>query len=108
MPPMTAMKEPMPRYCLPITLWSTEKRYFDQKVVGVRGVLNVSSDLQLASFVQYDDESETIGTNTRLRWTFDPLGELFLVYNYNVVDRLDRWALDGTQFMVKVQYALRR
>ena len=80
---------------------------FDQTVVGVRGVLNVSSDLQLASFVQYDDESREIGTNTRLRWTFDPMGDLFLVYNYNVVDRLDRWALDGTQLMVKVQYALR-
>lgn len=80
---------------------------FDQTVVGVRGVLNVSSDLQFASFVQYDDESREVGTNTRLRWTFDPLGDLFLVYNYNVADRLDRWALDGTQLMVKIQYALR-
>lgn len=80
---------------------------FDQTVVGVRGILNVSSDLQLASFVQYDDESGQIGTNTRLRWTFDPLGDLFLVYNYNVVDRLDRWALEATQLMVKVQYAMR-
>jgi len=80
---------------------------FDQTLVGVRGVLNVSSDLQLTTFVQYDDESRELGTNTRLRWTFDPLGDLFLVYNYNVVDRLDRWALDGTQLMAKVQYALR-
>ncbi|HSW29625.1 MAG TPA: DUF5916 domain-containing protein [Longimicrobiales bacterium] len=80
---------------------------FDQTVVGVRGVLNVSSDLQVASFVQYDDESKELGTNTRLRWTFDPLGDLFVVYNYNVVDRLDRWALDATQLMVKVQYAVR-
>jgi hypothetical protein len=81
---------------------------FDQTVVGVRGVLNVSSDLQIASLVQYDDESRQIGTNTRLRWTFDPLGDVFLVYNYNVVDRLDRWALEATQLMLKVQYALRR
>ena len=80
---------------------------FDQTVVGVRGVLNVSSDLQVASFVQYDDESKELGTNTRLRWTFSPLGDLFLVYNYNVVDRLDRWALDATQLMAKVQYAMR-
>jgi hypothetical protein len=80
---------------------------FDQMVVGVRGVLNVSSDLQVTSFVQYDDESRELGTNTRLRWTFHPLGDLFVVYNYNVVDRMDRWALDATQLMVKVQYALR-
>ncbi|MCK5652448.1 MAG: hypothetical protein KAJ42_13765, partial [Gemmatimonadetes bacterium] len=62
---------------------------------------------------QYDDESEEIGTNTRLRWTFHPLGDLFIVYNYNVVDLYDvieqrsRWNLDSTQLMVKVQYALR-
>jgi len=80
---------------------------FVQNVFGVRAVLNWSSDLQLTSFLQYDDESDQIGTNTRLRWTFSPFGELFLVYNYNVVDRLDRWALDSTQFMAKVQYALR-
>ncbi len=80
---------------------------FDQTLWGVRGVLNVSSDLQVTSFVQYDDESRELGTNTRLRWTFHPLGELFLVYNYNVVDRLDRWALDSTQFKAKVQYAVR-
>ena len=80
---------------------------FDQKVVGVRAVLNASSDLQVASLLQYDDDSRELGTNTRLRWTFDPLGDLFVVYNYNVLDRLDRWALDATQLLVKVQYALR-
>jgi hypothetical protein len=80
---------------------------FDQQVYGLRTLVNVSPDLQLTSFVQYDDESQELGTNTRLRWTFDPLGELFVVYNYNVVDRLDRWALDASQLLVKMQYALR-
>jgi hypothetical protein len=32
---------------------------------------------------------------------------LFLVYNYNIVDRFDRWALNATQLMAKVQYAVR-
>ncbi len=93
---------------------------FDQQVYGLRVLANFSPDLQLTSFVQYDDESKKIGTNTRLRWTFHPLGDLFLVYNYNVVDenhgvddpavgvsRRNRWALDTTQLMLKVQYALR-
>jgi hypothetical protein len=80
---------------------------FDQQVYSLRAMANISPDLQLTSFVQYDDESKKIGTNTRLRWTFNPLGELFLVYNYNVVDELDRWALDATQLLVKVQYAVR-
>lgn len=93
---------------------------FEQQVYGLRTLVNVSPDLQLTSFVQYDDETKELGTNTRVRWTFHPLGELFLVYNYNVVDltndpdgpggnleRGKRWTLNGTQFMLKVQYALR-
>jgi len=92
----------------------------DQQVYGLRVQANFSPDLQLTSFVQYDDESKQLGTNTRLRWTFHPLGDLFLVYNYNVMDQLDnprslrggmnrpnRWALESTQIMLKVQYALR-
>jgi hypothetical protein len=79
----------------------------DQRVYGVRALANFSPDLQLTSFVQYDDESKELGTNTRLRWTFHPLGDLFLVYNYNVVDELDRWALESSQVMLKVQYAFR-
>lgn len=80
---------------------------FDQRVFGVRILANVSSDLQLASLVQYDDDSREVGTNNRLRWTFHPLGEVFVVHNYNVIDQMDRWALEASQLLVKVQYALR-
>jgi len=80
---------------------------FDQQLYGVRILANFSSDLQLTSFIQYDDVTRQVGTNTRLRWTFNPLGELFVVYNYNIVDELDRWALDATQLLVKLQYAVR-
>ncbi len=80
---------------------------FDQQVYGIRALANISPDLQLTSFVQYDDESKEVGTNTRVRWTFHPLGDLFVVYNYNVVDELDRWALEASQLLVKLQYAVR-
>ncbi len=81
--------------------------HFDQQVYGLRALANVSPDLQLTSFLQYDDESKEVGSNTRLRWTFHPLGELFLVYNHNVVDELDRWATNSSQLLLKVQYAVR-
>lgn len=80
---------------------------FDQQVYGVRVLANVSPDLQLTSLIQYDDTSKEVGTNTRLRWTFHPLGEMFVVYNHNVIDELDRWALDSSQFLIKAQYAVR-
>jgi hypothetical protein len=39
---------------------------FVQDLVGTRLRLNVSPDLQLSSFQQYDTESRSFGTNTRL------------------------------------------
>ncbi len=33
------------------------------------------------SFIQYDTESQNLGTNTRLRWTIKPGRDLFLVWN---------------------------
>jgi len=80
---------------------------FTQALLGGRVRLNLSPDLEISSFVQYDDETRDLGTNTRLRWTFHPLGDLFIVYNHNVRDLADRWALSSNQLLVKLQYAFR-
>jgi hypothetical protein len=85
---------------------------FTQTVVGTRLKLNVSPDLQLASLVQYDDESDSFGSNSRLRWTFKPLGDLFIVYNHNIrtrdpLTRNREFAFESNQLQVKIQYAFR-
>jgi hypothetical protein len=101
---------------------------FTQDLIGTRVRVNVSPDLQVNSYVQYDNESDTFGANTRLRWTFSPLGDLFVVYNHNLrhdIDpstglplgagvqtdptrRLDRrWGFASNQLLVKLQYAFR-
>ena len=85
---------------------------FTQNLIGTRFRVNMSPDLQVNSFVQYDNESRDVGTNTRLRWTFTPAGDLFVVYNHNVrtndpISGLRHWAFDSNQLLVKLQYALR-
>ena len=92
---------------------------FTQEVVGTRFRVNFSPDLELNSYLQYDSETDTFGTNTRLRWTFSPLGDLFVVYNYNVARDLvtgaapgasvDRrgWGFLSNELLVKLQYAFR-
>lgn len=85
---------------------------FTQELYGFRTQLNFSPDLQFTGFVQYDNDTRELGANSRVRWTFHPLGDLFVVYNHNVV-RTDvdatrrRWMLDSNQLLVKVQYAFR-
>ena len=81
---------------------------FVQELLGSRLNVNLSPDLQVSAFVQYDNESRDVGSNTRLRWTFDPVGELFVVYNHNVRDLGDRWQTQSDALLLKVQYALRR
>jgi hypothetical protein len=58
-------------------------------------------------FIQYGTDSESFGTNTRLRWTFKPVADLFVVYNHNVRSLLDRWQLESNQLLIKLQYAWR-
>ena len=85
-----------------------EQGDFDLSVVGTKVRLNLSPDLQLNSFLQYDSEDRSFGTNTRLRWTFHPRGDLFVVYNHNLRELENRWQKQGNQLLVKLQYTFRR
>ena len=79
-----------------------------QQVLGARVRVNFSPDLQLSFLGQYEKESNEFGSNARLRWTFDPLGDLFVIYNYNALDEEGiGWRMDSSQLLVKLQYALR-
>lgn len=80
---------------------------FTQTLVGTRLRLNLSPDLSISSYAQYDTDSDSIGVNTRLRWTFNPAADLFVVYNHNVQSELDRWRLQSNQLLIKLQYAFR-
>ena len=87
------------------------ERTFKEQVYGVRALLNVSPDLQFSSLTQYDTDSRELGTNNHLRWTFAPAGDLFVVYNHNLVRRVrragNRWVFTGNEIPVKIQYAFR-
>lgn len=81
---------------------------FKEELFGLRLLLNFSANLQLSSFTQYDNESKELGSNNRLRWTFSPLGDLFLVYNHNLIrNDENKWDFVSNQLPVKVQYTRR-
>jgi hypothetical protein len=85
-----------------------EQGDFDLTVVGTKVRLNLSPDLQVDSFLQYDTEDRTFGTNTRLRWTFHTRGDLFVVFNRNFRELENRWRKEGSELLVKLQYTFRR
>jgi uncharacterized protein DUF5916 len=54
---------------------------FVQRLWQLQGAYAWTPNLVLTSFVQYDTESQNVGTNTRLRWTIRPGNDLFVVWN---------------------------
>jgi hypothetical protein len=82
---------------------------FEQSLAGLRVRFNVTSDLQLNSYLQYDTVSRTLGLNARIHWIFSPLGEVFLVINHNTLDREmgQGWQLQNQQILLKVRYNFR-
>ncbi len=77
----------------------------DQSLFGVRVQLRCSPDFELSSFIQYDTDSHSLGANTRLRWHFALLGDLFIVYNHHLQYLSPRhWQYDSNQLIVKCRY----
>lgn len=83
------------------------EREFTEELYGVRLQLNIFPNLQLSSFTQYE-QSRTLACSNSLRWTFDPLGDIFIVYNHNM-ERSDdnRWEFVSNESAVKIQYTWR-
>lgn len=80
---------------------------FSEDAYGARFTFNLSPDLSFASYVQFDNESDELGSNNRLRWTITPESELFLVVNYNWTVLGSRWVPESYDTVLKVQYELR-
>jgi hypothetical protein len=83
---------------------------FTQWLYSGRLEVKPSADFQVSSFLQYDNESRSFGTNTRLRWTFHTLGDLFVVYNHNLLRSLgtrERFGFEANHLLVKLVYAAR-
>jgi len=64
---------------------------FQLNVYRVNVDLLFSPRLSLKTFVQYDDESQNIGWQSRFRWILKPGNEILFVWNSLWNDPMDRW-----------------
>jgi hypothetical protein len=80
----------------------------DIKLVQSRFDVYFSPNLQVLSYLQYDNLTKSLGMNTRLRWTYRSLLDIFIVYNRNWLDTSGRFLSDLNQFFIKIQYSFRR
>jgi hypothetical protein len=59
----------------------TPQGNFVEKLWQFKGALSWSPDLSLSTFVQYDNVSFDLSANTRLRWTFRPGDDFYVIWD---------------------------
>lgn len=79
----------------------------DIKLARARIDLFFTPDLQILSFFQYDNITNSLGMNSRLRFTLRSLLDIFIVYNRNWLDTQGRFLSELNQFFIKIQYSWR-
>ena len=83
---------------------------FSDNVYQAKVDIFLSPDLGLMNYVQFDDISNTLGWNARLRWQLSPGNEVYLVYTKNwerVWDPQSRFMPLQDRGVVKISLSIR-
>ncbi len=66
-----------------------------------------SPNLTLYNFIQYDNESSTIGLQSRFRWILKPGNEILFVWNSKYVESDSNYITDTGSLRFKIKYNIR-
>lgn len=80
---------------------------FDVHVGRARVDLAFTPRVLWSNFVQFDNQSDTAGLNSRLRWIMSPGRELYVVVNPTVARDFDSLVVEETAAAFKIAYTLR-
>ena len=80
---------------------------FETDLFRFNASLDFSPFISFVSFVQWDNLSDELGINNRFRWIVTPGNDIFLVYNHNWQDQMNRWRTLNSTATLKVAYTHR-
>ncbi len=83
---------------------------FSQNVYQLKADFFLSPDIGFLNYIQYDDITDSLGWNARLRWQITPGNEVYLVYNKNwgrSWDPLGRFVPLGERGVIKLTLSIR-
>lgn len=69
--------------------------------------LAFSAKVLWSNFVQFDNESDTLGVNSRLRWTLGPGRDLYIVINPTIEREGDSLVTTETAAAIKIAWTMR-
>ena len=84
-----------------------EEGEFHTQIGRARVNVFFTPDISWTNFVQYDNISDTLGVNSRLRWITRPGNEIFFVVNQSFDVAGDRFATQFTELTTKVGWTFR-
>lgn len=66
-----------------------------------------SPKLSWYNFAQYQNQTETIGLQSRIQWIIKPGKEIFLTWNSPLIDPMERFRAEVYEARIKVKYTIR-
>jgi hypothetical protein len=66
-----------------------------------------SPNISWYNYAQYENQSETIGWQSRFQWIIKPGKEVFLTFNSPLIDPMERFTPEIYEARVKVKYTIR-
>ncbi len=80
---------------------------FPVRLAKVGATVQFSKELVWSVLGQYDNLSDAVGVNTRVRWTYSPGGDVFLVFNHGIDTSNDRWESVRSELRAKMGATIR-
>jgi len=80
---------------------------FSTDLLRFEGNFDFTNNLFLTTKLQFDNLSDLLGLNTRLRWIIRPGSDLYLVYNQNWLREFERFNTQQRTGVIKLSYSYR-
>lgn len=80
---------------------------FITRLLQCRCNLTFTPDVSWSTFIQYDNVSESIGLNSKVRWTFAPGSDMYIVLNQAIDREVDSYRVVQSELTTKVGWTFR-
>lgn len=80
---------------------------FTARIYQLNANILFSPDITLYNYFQYDNNSKTIGVQSRFQWIVNPGNEIFIVWTSNITQPMERYVMNDSALKFKIRYNIR-
>jgi hypothetical protein len=80
---------------------------FTARIYQVNANILVSPEITLYNYFQYDNNSKSVGVQSRFQWIVKPGNEIILAWTSNLSRPLERYVMNDSALRFKLKYNIR-